>query len=357
MPVNSVEALKSKYMQVTGDRKVTLAEAEQLISLVKDGGGVTNSERRQLREGFWGGRSMFDTAAQARLDKFINDEIPNILIDEVVNTGGGSGGGVIGRRKDLADPNVLDDDKGKVKFDWTSGTVFKNGADETDVVQGMIGNCYMVAAFGAVAAQNPECIEKAIKDNRDGTYTVTLFDPSSLPYSGMNLQTKKVTVTVDGQLPSKFGLRYGKCADRSELWVGLLEKAFAQWKGGYQSIGHGGSSSNVMSALTGRRGSYTSIQSAGGDTVFNTITAAIKADKAVCAGTFGDDKKAMYSGTGVYADHAYSVLGTEVSGGKKYVVLRNPWGEVEPRGNGADDGIFKMELATFTKLYSGLHVV
>jgi hypothetical protein len=36
------------------------------------------------------------------------------------------------------------------------------------------------------------------------------------------------------------------------------------------------------------------------------------------------------------------------------VVLRNPWGESEPAGNGANDGVFKLKLEDFRKLYDNV---
>jgi len=63
-----------------------------------------------------------------------------------------------------------------------------------------------------------------------------------------------------------------------------------------------------------------------------------------------------YANSGVYANHAYSVLGYEVKDGVKYVQVRNPWGESEPfPGDGKNDGIFKLKLDDFTKLYSTLY--
>ena len=45
----------------------------------------------------------------------------------------------------------------------------------------------------------------------------------------------------------------------------------------------------------------------------------------------------------------------EVKDGKKYVQLRNPWGESEPSGNGANDGIFKLKLDDFAPSVLTLH--
>jgi hypothetical protein len=88
--------------------------------------------------------------------------------------------------------------------------------------------------------------------------------------------------------------------------------------------------------------------------VWSTLTKAIDAKQPVSAGTHGEDQEALYTNTGVYADHSYSVLGYEKSGNDRYVVLRNPWGESEPAGNGPNDGVFKLKLDEFAKLYSSL---
>jgi hypothetical protein len=58
----------------------------------------------------------------------------------------------------------------------------------------------------------------------------------------------------------------------------------------------------------------------------------------------------------VYAWHVYTVLGAVEEGGAKYVQLRNPWGSSEPGADGKNDGIFKMKLEDFTKLYQGVDI-
>ncbi|MBI3182866.1 MAG: hypothetical protein HYZ28_12080 [Myxococcales bacterium] len=96
--------------------------------------------------------------------------------------------------------------------------------------------------------------------------------------------------------------------------------------------------------------------SSNGDALFAEIKSALEAKQSVAAGTHGHESESMYAGTGVYADHAYTIFGVSEENGQKYVHLRNPWGEVEPSGNGPDDGNFKLEMATFQKLYSSLYV-
>lgn len=255
-------------------------------------------------------------------------------------------------RRDLEDPAVLTKHASTLSYDWMDGQLFKDGAQAEDVIQGSIANCYMVAAFAAIAKQSPELIENAIKDNGDGTFTVKLHEVSY--YGSPTGQVSEVT--VDGELPvgSSGSAQYAKGSDRAELWVPILEKAFAQWKGSYEEIGNGGSAGLVLSALTGRSSETISL---GGTLIsdaqlFSKMQATLERGGAICAGTHGKEDATLYSGTGLYAWHAYTVMGVSEEAGKQYVELRNPWGKSEPTGNGADDGIFRLELSEFRRLYS-----
>lgn len=257
-------------------------------------------------------------------------------------------------RRDLPDPAVLD--KHSTSVAWNpvgpSGTLYVDGISYDDVVQGSIANCYMVSAFSALAAANPDIIRNAIKDNGDGTFDVRFFERDRFG------NFKPVTVTVDSDVATSGGTthKYGKSRDGNELWVTVLEKAYAQWKGGYEAIGNGGRSSDVFEALTGKRATRTSTTYTTADRVYAAISTAIAEHRPVTAGTFGKDSGVDYNGTGVYAWHAYTVLGTSEEAGTKYIHLRNPWGNTEPGNDGKDDGIFKMKLDDFMKLYSTVYL-
>ncbi len=256
--------------------------------------------------------------------------------------------------RQIDDPSVLT--KHATDTTWKpveNGKLFVDGVSYDDVVQGSIANCYMVGAFSAVAHANPDTIKNAITENADGTYTVRFFEKSS--YSGL---PREVKITVDGDLPqSSFGgARYGKSRDASELWVGLLEKAYAQWKGGYETIGNGGYPGEVVSALTGRRTSYSSSEWTDQNVLFENIKKGAAGSKPMTAPTHGKESGVDYNGTGVYAWHVYTVLGASEEAGTKYVELRNPWGSSEPGNDGKNDGIFKMKLEDFTRLYQGVEI-
>ncbi len=337
MPLHSVDALKSRFNTVLQDGRITKSEANELIALVKDGGGVTPAERDAFKALVGQHSDSFDRGARKRAEKFISKEMPVLFLDEQ-------------GRRDLADPAVLTEHSG-AEYLWVDGQLFVDGVQADDVLQGQMGDCHVVAGFSAIAAKSPESIEQAIRDNGNGTFTACFYEDS---WFG---KKAKVEVTVDGQLPSTSGVLYGKSADKTELWVALLEKAYAQWKGGYEVIGAGGSPGEVMDAVLGRTNSYHTVRtSSSTEHIYNVLDAAMKEGKAACAGTHGEGRSALYAGTGVYANHAYAVLGVGEENGEKYVQLRNPWGAREPKGDGVDDGNFKLPLQKFTELYSGFWV-
>lgn len=267
---------------------------------------------------------------------------------------------------DLPDPAVLKDDlnaDGSPKFrkERFTGPLFVNGPSPADVRQGAIGDCYFPAALAAIAHSDPEKIAQMIKQNDDGSYTVTFHQASS--WSGS--PGRKVEIKVDGDLyvRSFGGPVYGgtlgtpSTKDKMELWFPLVEKAYAQWKGSYEAIGNGGVSGKVMSEVMGASYDYSNISDSNKDRIYEQIKQGAASKYPMTAGTYGTSEAARYTNTGVYANHAYSVLGVEEQDGVKYVKLRNPWGQSEPQGDGVNDGFFRMELDKFAHLYSSFAVV
>jgi hypothetical protein len=278
---------------------------------------------------------------------------------------------------DLPDPALTTKDAqrnyGKARF---AGPLFVNGVDWTDPVQGAIGNCYEPSGTGSVAWADPESIVNRIKEvpvldaagQRMGTkYQVTFFDVD------WNGTATKVVQEVDGDLwvRSSGSPLYGatlsspRTQQQMELWYSIQEKARAQWQGGYEATGQGGIPGEVASQLLGRpyEFEYVSESPAAAERIYQLIrqgasqTAVGKKNWAMTAGTYGHDQEARYAGEGVYANHAYTVVGASEQNGIKYVELRNPWGQSEPSGNGANDGIFKLPLAKFVHLYQSLNYV
>jgi len=84
----------------------------------------------------------------------------------------------------------------------------------------------------------------------------------------------------------------------------------------------------------------------------------------------------MYRGSNIVGNHAYTVLGWTSQGGKKYIIMRNPWGVTEPAGLNAypglldffdttfwrpinmldNDGVFALEMFAFKNCFAGMGV-
>lgn len=293
-----------------------------------------------------------------------SDGRTNVDLRTIAGTLKVPGGTDNGNGVDLEDPAPLKDDTTtdgapkykKVRF---TGPLFANGVNPADVRQGAIGDCYFPAALAAIAHSDPQRIQDMIKQNDDGTYTVT-FHQSSWGGAG-----PKVEIKVDGDLYARSfgGPVYGSslgtpsAPDKMELWFPLIEKAYAQWKGSYETIGNGGVSGKVMSEVMGARYDYASISEYNKDRIFTQIKDGAASGHPMTAGTYGSSESARYTNTGVYANHAYTVLGVEEVDGEKFVKLRNPWGQSEPYGDGVNDGFFRLKLDDFVKLYNNFAIV
>jgi hypothetical protein len=238
------------------------------------------------------------------------------------------------------------------------GPLFQNGISPEDVQQGALGDCYFPATFAAIANSRPDAIKNMIKDNGDGTYTVRFYE------NGDKSQPKDVTVDNKLYVRSSGTPLYGESSDtpdtpaNMEMWFPIIEKAYAQWKGGYDAIGKGGNPGDLFAEALGTRGQDYDLPHANPDTVFGNIKSGLAAGKPVAAVTYSDAHKALYVNTGVYSDHTYSIIGTKEQNGQRFVTLRNPWGESVPagEGDGKTDGIFNMPLADFQKLYESFSV-
>lgn len=149
-----------------------------------------------------------------------------------------------------------------------------------DLQQGLVGDCFLLASLGGIANKQPDVLENAIQDNKDGTYTVRFYEKiMGAPFP--------VYETVNNLLPvDKNGnLTYAKQGDNGELWPAIVEKAWAQHNGGYDKI-DGGNPGEMLEALTGKP----SIEKPAADVTFDQITQQLDNGGAVIFSTY-DDKK------------------------------------------------------------------
>lgn len=234
-------------------------------------------------------------------------------------------------------PNTTHDGKvHEAKYGEFGNEIFKDGAALDDIQQGYIGDCFLIAAMGAVAMQRPELIEQMIKDNGDGTVTVTLWTDGralSVPGSG-----KSVDVRVSMKLPSSNGSTptYAKSSSK-ELWPSLIEKAYvAQFGGGdYQNLNSGGSPGDAMTAILGTESTGFSTSSVNAKECVSQLESMLKGGKSVVAATFGKDAakdneplRKLADEKNVHAWHAYVVKKADSKANT--ISLFNPWGSSQP---------------------------
>ncbi len=270
-----------------------------------------------------------------------------------------SSGPVPGKAKEtgfrnLPDPRPTNDDRGKLNKSRQPGRVIRGDISPLDVGQGAIGDCYFCAGLSAIAQARPEVLKNGIKDRGDGTYDVRLYDHRG----------RERTVTVDDELYRKghAGPRYGRGTDHRELWPPLYEKAYAEFRGGYDRLDTGGQAGKAMQTLTGEPSDRVANKSVTADELWNRVTDAVTNRRPIAADTYGRAKK--YQTNGLVHGHVYSILGTQKDGDDRFVTLRNPWGASEYRADyrtdvdrdsdgrlDGNDGVFRMRLEDFHRLF------
>jgi hypothetical protein len=250
------------------------------------------------------------------------------------------------------DPSVAPG-SGSSSLSTFKGPLFHDGPVPGDVQQGQLGDCYFCAAIAGLAASKPDAVRALIRDAGDGGAVVTFHEKD--PSTG---QFRPVEIHVDAELYQGWNGKplYGHSPgdkDSMELWFALVEKAWATWKGGYGGA-VAGVQNQVFEAVLGKNAGWLAVDSQSDPgAVWGTIQATLNAGLPLGAATQSVDD-GRYANSGVYADHGYTVLGAEEVNGQKIVTLRNPWGSGEPRGDGVDDGVFKLPLSEFQKLFGQL---
>lgn len=194
-----------------------------------------------------------------------------------------------------------------------------------DISQGGVGDCYFLSSLGELAEQHPEVIRNNLHDNGNGTYTVTFHEKRTFHWPWESAW-KTVKVTVNGDLPQNYGSTVfagtPSANGKQETWVAIYEKAYAQYKGGYDKI-KPSSGSYAMPLLTGHdaeqhsTGSVSASQAASWLSNHNGLTAVSLPDSKA------QSNPAYQNGT-LVSGHVYYVQ--SVNPRTNTVALQNPWG-------------------------------
>jgi hypothetical protein len=223
-------------------------------------------------------------------------------------------------------------DQKDAKEEKVDGTLFVKGAgdanevDINDVQQGQVGDCYFVAVLAAIARVQPDFIKSMVKDHGDGTFTVTFHTKQG--FSGLFGSRSNQTVTVDSKFwtDGKGNPVYAKKGDsdggKPELWVMVIEKAWAKLQGSYSDIEGSKVDDDARQAVTGKDVDYVDPTDFSDAELAKKIEAAWTAKQPVIFWSHGDEKSKKLTKNGVVTDHEYALNG---AGGGKFT-LYNPWG-------------------------------
>uniref|UniRef100_H2YVE9 Calpain-3 n=1 Tax=Ciona savignyi TaxID=51511 RepID=H2YVE9_CIOSA len=232
-----------------------------------------------------------------------------------------------------------------MKFEWKrpheiseNPQLFVGGASRFDIMQGELGDCWLLAAIASLSL------------NDDLLYRIIPPDQSfSKDYCGMfHFQFWQygewVDVMVDDLLPTYRGkLVYLHSAQTNEFWSALLEKAYAKLNGSYEAL-KGGSTTEAMEDFTGGVTEIISLKDAPGN-LYSVMLKSLK--KGALMGCAVEPKYNILEAklsNGLLMGHAYSITGLDIvtvdttllRNGTKLIRIRNPWGQVEWNGAWSD---------------------
>ena len=262
----------------------------------------------------------------------------------------------------------------------TSPQMFCDGVSAGDVVQGALSDCWILSAL-SILATKPKLLTKLIVSERckaQGIYVMQFFK---------NGQWQ--TVMIDDRIPcdaSRFPI-YARSKDPDEIWVMLVEKAYAKLHRCYEALS-GGQTDYGLRDITGGIPYGFHLAPPGErndalhDALLDVSDYAVRGHKFLLGCAIVDDGRYEHAvGQGLLANHAYSILQLKLidtnGDGKedRLLQIRNPWGQGEWTGAWSDgwdgwtdtfkaqlkyvdedDGTFWMSLEDFEKCFTNIYL-
>jgi hypothetical protein len=227
------------------------------------------------------------------------------------------------------------------------GRLFIDGSSSGDVIQGQLGDCWFLSALAVLGADDAlleKCFWRRDEFREYGMYVLRFFKDTSIFF-----------VIIDDRLPVKAKdgkLIFAGGKDPNELWVPLIEKAYAKLHGCYKAL-IGGYTHYGLADMTGysprlivfREGYLGFSQSYSADQLWELLTKYRYWNSLMGCSIQSNPKEKHKveadAGQGLHMGHAYSLLALgEINtdeGPKRLVKLRNPWGRGEWEGSFSDE--------------------
>lgn len=194
-----------------------------------------------------------------------------------------------------------------------------NAIDPNKLNQQGLGDCWLLAAMGSIAQNDPEFFREHMVKNPDGTWTVTMYKDG-----------EPVEITVEPEVAS------GGVMDPkgNPSWASIYEKAAAEyWGGEYEDL-DGGYPDDAFEAITGKE------SNSSGEGSLEDVREALK--NGPVTGTTEDDGSFLWwdgemDDNRVVPNHAYVVDEVrENANGELEVHVINPWGPGDHPSDGAN---------------------
>eukprot|EP00960_Hanusia_phi_P041268 754920-Hanusia_phi.AAC.3 len=215
--------------------------------------------------------------------------------------------------------------------------LFVDGANPSDVVQGALGDCWFLSALSCVASRRDllRNLFASTEFGSQGIYTIRFYKNGRWKY-----------ITIDDRIPcSPSGEPlYARCKDVCEIWVMLIEKAYAKIHGRCYRNLETGAMTFALKDLTGGDPHLVNLldpqtrDECENGFLWQKLKLWMK-QNSLCGCSFSINKgEARYqeSDGGILKGHAYSIIDLKEYRDLRFLQVRNPWGRKEWTGRWAD---------------------